>query len=50
MSILIADLRYRKVDFLLPGDPLSDKIWNTTLDSVYGTAPDATDPKERNEG
>jgi len=46
MSIFIADLRDRKVDFLVPGDPLSDKIWLATLDSVYGTGPDAADPKE----
>jgi hypothetical protein len=49
MSILIADLRKRKVDFHVPAEPLSDKTWIATLDSVYGTGPDAADPKERNE-
>ena len=37
MSIFVADLRMRKVDFRVPGDPLSDKTWIATLDSVYGT-------------
>jgi len=49
MSTFIADLRKRKVDFRVPGDPLSDKIWIATLDNVYGTGPDAADPKERTE-
>ena len=49
MSIFIADLRKRKVDFRVPADPLPDKTWIATLDSVYGTVPDAADPKERNE-
>ena len=49
MSIFVADLHKRKVDFRVPGDPLSDKTWIATLDSVYGTVPDAPDPKERNE-
>jgi hypothetical protein len=48
MSIFVADLRKRKVDFPVPGDPLSDKIWIATLDSAYGTVPDAADPKEQN--
>jgi hypothetical protein len=48
MSIFIADLRRRKVDFSVPGDPLSNKTWIATLDSAYGTVPDAVDPKERN--
>ena len=47
MNILIADLRKRKVDFRVPADPLSDRTWIATLDSVYGTVPDAADPKER---
>jgi hypothetical protein len=47
MSIFIADLRKREIDFRIPGDPLSDKTWIATLDSVYGTVPDAADPKER---
>ena len=49
MSVFMADLRQRKVDFRVPGDPLSDKTWIATLDSVYGTGPDAAVPKERNE-
>ena len=49
MSIFIADLRKREIDFRIPGDPLSDKTWIVTLDSVYGTVPDAADPKERTE-
>jgi hypothetical protein len=48
MSI-VADLRKRKVDFRVPGDPLADKTWIATLDSVYGTGPDAAGPKERTE-
>ncbi|HJU11665.1 MAG TPA: hypothetical protein VJ728_12350, partial [Candidatus Binataceae bacterium] len=41
MSIFVADLRKRGVDFRVPADPLSDKGWMATLDSVYGTGPDA---------
>ena len=48
MSILIADLRKRNVDFRVPADPLSDETWLATVNSVYGTVPDAADPKERN--
>jgi hypothetical protein len=47
MSIFIANLRKREVDFRVPGDPLSDKTWIATLDSVYGTVPDTADPKVR---
>jgi hypothetical protein len=50
MSVFIADLRKRKVDFRVPGDPLSDTTWIATLDSVYGTVPHAGVQKERNEG
>jgi hypothetical protein len=50
MSIFVADLRKRKVDFPVPGDPLSDKIWIATLDSAYGTVPDAADAKEQKRG
>jgi hypothetical protein len=49
MSIFITDLRMRRVDFRLPADPLSDKTWMATLDGVYGTGPDAAEPKKRNE-
>jgi integrase len=45
-SIFIADLRRLKVDFCVPGDPLSDETWIAPLDSAYGTVPDAADPKE----
>jgi hypothetical protein len=46
MSIFIADLRKRKVDFRVPGGPLSDKTWIATLDGVYGMVPDAANPNE----
>jgi hypothetical protein len=49
MTIFIADLRKRKVDFRVPEDPLSDKTWIATLNSVYGSGPDAADPKERDQ-
>jgi len=49
MSIFIADLHKRNVAFRLPGDPLSDKTWIATLDSVYGTGPDSEIAKQRNE-
>ena len=49
MTIFIADLGQRKADFRVPGDPLSDKTWIATLDSVYGTGPDEPDLKERTE-
>jgi hypothetical protein len=48
-STFIADLHKRKVDFRVPADPLADKTWIATLDGVYGTVPDAADPKERTE-
>jgi hypothetical protein len=47
MSVFIADLRRRNIEFRVPGDPLSDKTWIATLDSVYGIVPDAADPKGR---
>src|SRR5215472_5909611 len=49
MTIFIADLGQRKVDFRVPTDPPADKRWIATLDRTYGTGPDAADPKERNE-
>lgn len=49
MSIFIADLRNRKVDFRVPSDPLFDKTWIATLDSIYGTVPGSETAKERNE-
>jgi hypothetical protein len=48
-SIFIADLCKQKVDVRVPADPLSDKTWIATLDSVYGMVPDVADPKERTE-
>ena len=45
MTIFIANLRKRRIDFRVPGDPLSDKKWIATLDRAYGTVPDTTDPK-----
>jgi hypothetical protein len=49
MSIFIADLRKRKVDFRVPADPLSDKTWIATLDSIYGTVPGPDNATEQNE-
>ncbi|HKF29282.1 MAG TPA: hypothetical protein VKB29_08625 [Candidatus Binataceae bacterium] len=49
MTIFIADLGKRRVDFHVPGDLLSDKTWIAILDSVCGTGPDAPNPKERTE-
>jgi hypothetical protein len=49
MSIFIADLHKRNVDFRVPADPLLDKTWIATLDSVYGTGPDSAIAKQRNE-
>jgi hypothetical protein len=49
MSVFIADLRKRNIDFRVPGDPLFDKTWIATLDTAYGTVPYVADPKERNE-
>lgn len=49
MSIFITDLRKRKVDFRVPADPLSDKTWIATLDSIYGTVPGFEPARERNE-
>ena len=49
MSIFMADLRNRKVDFHVPADPLFDKTWIATLDSIYGTVPYLESAKQRNE-
>jgi len=49
MSIFIADLHKRNVAFRVPADPLSDKTWIATLDSVYGTGPGSEIAKQRNE-
>jgi hypothetical protein len=39
MSIFIADLRRRSVDFRVPTDPLSDTEWTTLLDRAYYVPP-----------
>ena len=49
MSIFIADLHKRNVAFRVPADPLSDKPWIATLDSVYGTGPGSEIAQQRNE-
>ena len=49
MSIFIADMRKRKVDFRVPTDPLSDKTWMATLDSTYGAVPGLEIAPERNQ-
>jgi hypothetical protein len=49
MSIFIADLHKRNVAFRVPADPLSDKTWIATLDSVYGTGPDSEIANQRHE-
>ena len=49
MSIFIADLHKRNVAFRVPADPLSDKTWIATLDSVYGTGPGSAIAQQRNE-
>jgi hypothetical protein len=49
MSIFIADLRKRKVDFRFPADPLLDNTWIATLDRAYGRGPDTAVEKERTE-
>jgi hypothetical protein len=46
MTIFIADLHKRNVDFRVPAEPLSDKTWITILDSVYGMVPDIHEPAE----
>jgi hypothetical protein len=47
MSIFIDDLRKREVDFRVPADPLVDKTWMGTLDSVYGAVPGLETGKEQ---
>jgi len=39
MSVFIADLRRRSIDFRIPGDPLSDNEWVALLDRVYYAHP-----------
>ena len=45
MSILIADLRRRGIDFRIPAEPLSDGEWMTLLDSVYYVNPRSENAK-----
>jgi hypothetical protein len=45
MSVLIADLRRRSIDFRIPSDPLSDKEWMALLDIVYYLHPDSKNEK-----
>jgi hypothetical protein len=46
MSIFIADLRRRSIDFRVPADPLSDSEWTTLLDRVYYVPPSPESAKE----
>jgi hypothetical protein len=39
MSIFIADLRQRNIDFRIPGEPLSDSEWMALLDRTYYVRP-----------
>jgi hypothetical protein len=49
MSIFIADLRRRGLDFRVPADPLSDSEWTTLLDRVYYVGPSSESVKESNQ-
>jgi hypothetical protein len=46
MSIFIADLRRRGVDFRIPADPVSDSEWLTLLDSIYYVRASSENAKE----
>jgi hypothetical protein len=48
MSIFIADLRQRNIDFRIPNDPLSDTEWMALLDRTY-TVPDFQKANESNQ-
>jgi hypothetical protein len=50
MSIFIADLRRRSIDFHIPAVPLSDSDWMALLDRIYYVRPDSENEKESNEG
>ena len=45
MSVFIADLRRRSIDFRIPGDPLSDNEWVALLDRVYYAHPASENAK-----
>jgi len=49
MSIFIADLRLRSVDFRIPADPLSDSDWMELLDRIYYVRPGAENAQKSNE-
>ena len=49
MSIFIADLRRRSIDFRIPADPLSDDEWMSLLDRIYYVRADPGSAKESNE-
>jgi hypothetical protein len=51
MSVFIADLRRRSIDFRIPADPLSDNEWMSLLDRIYYVRadPENQNPKESNE-
>jgi hypothetical protein len=46
MSILIADLHRRSIDFRIPADPLSDSEWMALLDTIYYVRPDSENAME----
>ncbi len=47
MSIFIADLHQRNLEFSIPSDPMSDKTWIATLDSIYGVVPGLETAREQ---
>ncbi len=50
MSIFIADLRRRNIDFRIPADLLSDSEWMALLDRIYYVSPASEKAKESNQG
>jgi hypothetical protein len=50
MSIFIADLRRRSIDFPIPAEPLPDSEWMALLDRIYYVRPGSENSKESNEG
>jgi hypothetical protein len=49
MSIFIADLRRRSIDFGIPAEPLSDDEWMSLLDRIYYVRAEPENAKESNE-